>query len=253
MKLKDRVAIVTGSSMGIGEAIARLYAQNGAKVTINSRALERARKVADDLARAGFQALPIEADVSDRAQVARMVRQTVERWGRVDILVNNAGTSMIGPSEELPEADWRRTIDVDLTGPFLCSQAAAREMIPRGGGVIINISSILGETGLQMRAAYCSAKHGLIGLTKVLAIEWAKHKIRVAAINPAYIETPMDVGDQSTGGYTPADIKRRTPQGRYGSADEVARCALFLASDDASYTTGSVVNVDGGWLAYGGW
>ena len=253
MKLKDHVAIVTGSSMGIGEAIARLYAQNGARVVINSRSLERARAVAEDLTRAGFEALPIAADVADKAQVERMVRQTVDRWGRLDILVNNAGTSMIAPSVELSEADWRRTIDVDLTGPFLCAQAAAREMIPRGGGVIINISSILGETGLQMRAAYCAAKHGLIGLTKVLAIEWAKQGIRVVVINPGYIETPMDVGDQSSGGYTPADIRRRTPQGRYGTAEEVARCALFLASEDATYTTGSVVNVDGGWLAYGGW
>lgn len=253
MKLKDRVAIVTGSSMGIGEAIARLYAQNGARVVINSRLPERAQRVADDLARTGFEALPIAADVADWAQVDRMVRQTVERWGRLDVLVNNAGTSMIAPSVELTEADWRRTIDVDLTGPFLCARAAAREMIPRGGGVIVNISSILGETGLQMRAAYCSAKHGLIGLTKVLGIEWAKYRIRVVAINPGYIETPMDVGDQSSGGYTPEDIRRRTPQGRYGTADEVARCALFLASEDATYITGSVVSVDGGWLAYGGW
>jgi 3-oxoacyl-[acyl-carrier protein] reductase len=160
---------------------------------------------------------------------------------------------MIAPSVELGEADWRRTIDVDLTGPFLCSQAAAREMIPRGRGVIINISSILGETGLQMRAAYSSAKHGLNGLTKVLAVEWARHGIRVVSINPGYIETPMDVGDQSSGGYTPADIRRRTPLGRYGNPDDVARCALFLASEDAAYITGSVVNVEGGWLAYGGW
>ena len=253
MKLKSCVAIVTGSSMGIGEAIARLYAQNGARVVINSRSLERARKVADDLARVGLEALPIEADVADRSQVDRMVRQAVERWGRLDILVNNAGTSMIAPSEELAEAEWRRTLDVDLTGPFLCSQAAARVMIRQGSGVILNISSILGETGLPMRAAYCAAKHGLIGLTKVLATEWAAHRIRVVAINPAYIETPMDVGDQSSGGYTPADIRRRTPQGRYGTVEEVARCALFLASEDASFITGSVVNVDGGWLAYGGW
>ncbi len=253
MKLKDRVAIVTGSSTGIGEAIARLYAGNGARVVINSRSLERAQRVAADLAKDGFETLPVAADIADRAQVGRMVRQTVERWGRLDILVNNAGTSMIAPSEDLSEADWRRTIDVDLTGPFLCSQAAAREMIPRGGGVIINISSILGETGLQMRAAYCSAKHGLIGLTRVLAIEWAKHRIRVVAINPGYIETPMDVGDQSSGGYTPADIRRRTPLGRYGTTDEVARCALFLAAEDSAYITGSVVDVDGGWLAYGGW
>jgi 3-oxoacyl-[acyl-carrier protein] reductase len=253
MKLKGRVAIVTGSSMGIGEAIARLYAENGARVAINSRSLVRAQRVAEELARAGVEALAVEADVADRAQVDRMVRQTVERWGRLDILVNNAGTSMIAPSVELAEADWRRTIDVDLTGPFLCSQAAAREMIPRGGGVIVNIASILGETGLQMRAAYCSAKHGLIGLTRVLAIEWAQHQIRVVAINPGYIETPMDVGDQASGGYTPADIRRRTPQGRYGTADEVARCALFLASEDARFITGSVLNVDGGWLAYGGW
>jgi 3-oxoacyl-[acyl-carrier protein] reductase len=253
MKLKEQVAIVTGSSMGIGEAIARLYARNGARVVINSRSLERARRVAEDLTGKGLEAHPIEADVADRAQVDRMVRRTVERWGRLDILVNNAGTSMIAPSVELGEADWRRTIDVDLTGPFLCSQAAAREMIPRGRGVIINISSILGETGLQMRAAYCSAKHGLNGLTKVLAVEWARHGIRVVSINPGYIETPMDVGDQSSGGYTPADIRRRTPLGRYGTADDVARCALFLASEDAAYITGSVVNVEGGWLAYGGW
>ncbi|MFQ5830638.1 MAG: SDR family NAD(P)-dependent oxidoreductase, partial [Candidatus Methylomirabilia bacterium] len=250
MKLKNRVAIVTGSSMGIGEAIARLYAENGARVVINSRTPERAQRVADDLAKAGFESLPISADVSDKAQVDRMVRQTVERWGRLDILVNNAGTSMIAPSLDLAEADWRRTIDVDLTGTFLCAQAAAREMIPRGGGVIINISSILGETGLPMRAAYCAAKHGLNGLTKVLGAEWARQRIRVVAINPAYIETQMDEGDQSAGDYTPADIKRRTPQGRYGTVEEVARCALFLASE-ATYITGSVVNVDGGWLAYG--
>lgn len=253
MKLKGRVAIVTGSSMGIGEAIARAYAESGARVVINSRSLDRARRVADTLVRAGFDALPLAADVADGAQVHRMMQQTIERWGRLDILVNNAGTSMIAPSVELAEADWRRTLDVDLTGPFLCAQAAAREMIPAGGGVILNISSILGETGLPMRAAYCAGKHGLIGLTKVLAIEWAKHNIRVVAINPAYIETPMDAGDQTSGGYTPADIRRRTPQGRYGTAEEVAQCALFLASEDARYITGSVVNVDGGWLAYGGW
>ena len=253
MKLKDRVAIVTGSSMGIGEAIARLYARNGARVVINSRSLERARKVAEDLTRGGFEALAIEADVAVQEQVIRMVRQTVERWGRLDVLVNNAGTSMIGPSAELSEADWRRTIDLNLTGAFLGCQAAARAMLPRRSGAIINIGSVLGEVGLPKRAAYCASKHGLIGLTKVLGVEWGRLGVRVNCINPAYIKTPMDVHDQAVGDYTDADITRRTPAGRFGSVEDVAGAAVWLSSDDSAYVTGTCVDVDGGFVAYGGW
>ncbi len=252
-KLQDKVAIVTGSSMGIGQSIAEVFAEEGAKVVINSRALSRAQKVSDALRARGYEALPVEADVSRKADVDRMVQETVNAWGRLDILVNNAGISMISPSEELAEEKWCQAMDINLTGPFLCAQAAAKVMIPQGGGVIINISSILGELGLPMRAAYCASKHGLNGLTKVLGTEWSKYNIRVNAINPAYIRTPMDVQDQASGGYSNADIERRTPLGRFGDPIEVARAALFLASDESSYITGTMLNVDGGWIAYGGW
>jgi 3-oxoacyl-[acyl-carrier protein] reductase len=253
LRLDGQVAIITGSSMGIGKAIARVYGQAGARVVINGRDLDRAPATATELRAEGIEAHAVVADVAHAAGVAQLFDVVDRHWGPVDVLVNNAGTNAIGPSEHLALADWQRVLDLNLTGPFLCAQEAARRMIPRRRGVIINISSILGETGLSQRAAYCSTKHGLNGLTKVLAIEWASRGIRVHAINPAYIATALDVTDQATGGYSEADIERRTPLGRYGSVEEVANTALFLASGASSYITGSRVDVDGGWLAYGGW
>lgn len=252
-KLEGKVAIVTGSSMGIGEAIARLYAQEGAKVVINSRSLERAARVANDMVAKGFSAIPVEADVSYPEGAQKLVDAAVKEWGRLDILVNNAGVSAIAPSTDLAPDHFMEVLRVNLGGPFFCSQAAARVMIPQGGGVIINISSIYGHVGVPRRAAYCSSKHGLNGLTKVLASEWARSNIRVVALNPGYIYTPMEVSDVSTGDYTSEDIMRRTPMARYGTAEEVAKVALFLASDDAAYITGSAIIVDGGWLAFGAW
>jgi len=253
LRLDGQIAVITGSSMGIGKAVAEIYGQAGARVVVNSRDERRARSVAGELTAAGINTFAVAADIADPAQVARLFAAVDERWGPVDVLVNNAGVSMIGPSETLPLDSWRHTIDLNLTGPFLCAQEAARRMIPRGRGVIINVSSILGELGLPKRAAYCASKHGLNGLTKALAAEWAPHGIRVYSINPAYIDTDMDTGDQVSGDYTRADIQRRTPLGRYGTSEEVANVALFLASDASSYMTGSHIDVDGGWLAYGGW
>jgi len=171
----------------------------------------------------------------------------------VDVLVNNAGVGAIAPSEELPLDVWSRTLAVNLTGTFLCAQAAARHMLPAGGGVIVNIGSVFAATGMPMRAAYAASKHGVIGLTKVLASEWARRGIRVVAVDPAFIRTALDDADQRAGGYTPEDIARRTPMGRYAEPAEVARVVAFLASDAASFITGSEIPVDGGWLAYGGW
>lgn len=253
MKLAGRVAVVTGSSMGIGEAIAAAFLREGARVVVNSRDQKRADDAAARLAKGGAETLALAADVSTRAGVGRLVEAAVSRWGRLDIMVNNAGTSMIAPSVELAESDWRRTIDLNLTGAFLGCQAAARVMLPKRSGAIINIGSILGELGLPKRAAYCASKHGLIGLTKVLGVEWGHQGVRVNCINPGYIKTPMDVHDQSVGDYTDADITRRTPAGRFGSVEDVARVAEWLASDDAAYVTGTTIDVDGGWVAYGGW
>jgi len=252
MKLSGRVAVVTGSSMGIGEAIADAFLRDGARVVVNSREQARADAAAGRLAKRG-ETLPVAADVATRAGVDRLVEAAVGRWGRLDVMVNNAGTSMIAPSVELAEADWRRTIDLNLTGAFLGCQAAARAMLPRRSGSIVNIGSILGQLGLPRRAAYCASKHGLIGLTKVLGTEWGRQGVRVNCINPGYIKTPMDVHDQAVGDYANADITRRTPAGRFGSVDDVATVAVWLASDDAAYVTGTSVDVDGGWVAYGGW
>jgi 3-oxoacyl-[acyl-carrier protein] reductase len=252
MKLSGRVAIVTGSSMGIGEAIAGAFLREGARVVVNSREQARADQAAGRLGRAG-EVLPVAADVATRDGVDRLVAAAVGRWGRLDVMVNNAGTSMIAPSVELAEADWRRTLDLNLTGAFLGSQAAARVMLPARSGSIINIGSILGQVGLPKRAAYCASKHGLIGLTKVLGVEWGRQGVRVNCINPGYIKTPMDVHDQAVGDYTDADIMRRAPAGRFGGPEDVATAAVWLASDDAGYVTGTAVDVDGGWVAYGGW
>lgn len=254
MRLKDKVCIVTGSSMGIGEAIASLFAKEGAHVVINSRKLERAQVVANRLAREGYSAIAVEADTSVKADVERLAAAAVEEWGRIDVMVNNAGISMVYPSDELTEENWKRAIDVNLTGVFFCSQEAAKYMIPQKSGSIIQIGSILGRVGLPMRAAYCASKHGLIGLNKVLATEWAEHNVRSNVIDPAYILTAMNDQDQlSAGSYSDDDIVRRTPLKRYGTVDEVANTALFLASDESSYITGTQIDVDGGWVAYGGW
>jgi 3-oxoacyl-[acyl-carrier protein] reductase len=239
--------------MGIGEAVAWTFARGGARIVVNSRTEDRGERVARALRAEGYECVAVAGDVRERSTADRLAAAAVDRWGRLDILVNNAGTSMIGPSESLPEEGWRLTLDTNLTGPFLCAQAAAKVMIPQRRGVIINVSSILGEVGLPKRAAYCASKHGLVGLTKVLGTEWAPHGIRVVCVDPAYIKTPMDEQDQTSGAYSNADIERRTPLGRFGTVDEVAKVTAFLASDDASYVTGSCVTVDGGWVAYGGW
>jgi 3-oxoacyl-[acyl-carrier protein] reductase len=148
---------------------------------------------------------------------------------------------------------WSRTLAVNLTGTFLCAQAAARHMLDAGRGVVINIASVFAATGMPMRAAYAASKHGVVGLTKVLASEWATRGVRVVAVDPAYVRTALDDADREAGGYTADDIARRTPMGRYAEPEEVARVVAFLASDDASFITGSEIPVDGGWLAYGGW
>jgi len=250
--LAGRVAIVTGSSSGIGEAIARELAAAGAAVVVNSRSEERAQPVANEIRSRGGRAIAVAADVCDSAQVAALVSAALDELGGLDILVNNAGAGFVAPSEELAEADWRRLIEVDLTAPFLCSQAAARHMLSVGRGVIVNIASALGHTAMPGRAAYTSAKHGLIGLTKVLGTEWASRGVRCVAVSPGYVATELVEQNMRRGGFDQRDIERRTPLGRLATPSEVARVVVFLVSDDASYITGSHMLVDGGWVGYGG-
>jgi 3-oxoacyl-[acyl-carrier protein] reductase len=260
--MEGRVAVVTGAGRGLGAAIAEELAAQGATVVVTDRDAELAVAAAARLreatgAAAGVSgrrpASAVTADVADATAVAALFDRVMAEHGRVDVLVNNAGVGAIAPSEELPLDVWSRTLAVNLTGTFLCAQAAARHMLPAGGGVIVNIGSVFAATGMPMRAAYAASKHGVIGLTKVLASEWARRGIRVVAVDPAFIRTALDDADQRAGGYTPEDIARRTPMGRYAEPAEVARVVAFLASDAASFITGSEIPVDGGWLAYGGW
>jgi len=251
--LHGKVAVVTGSSGGIGQAIATAFAHEGAAVVINSREPSRATQAAASLAAEGFNAFGFAADIRDPEQARALAEAAVARYGRLDVWVNNAGVNVIKPALELEPQDWATVIDTNLSGCFYGSQAAARFMVPQGSGAIIQIGSIFGELGLPRRVPYTAAKHGLIGLTKVLAAEWASHNVRVVCLDPGYIRAGLGIKGQTRGAFSAEDIERRTPMGRLGEAIEVARVAVFLASDEASYMTGSHITVDGGWVAYGGW
>jgi len=251
MKLKNKVAVITGASKGIGKAIALAYAAEGAAVVLASRSLDLLEAAAEEIRRAGGDALALPLDVRKAESIDAVVEKTVARYGRLDILVNNAGVSMGHTSEDLPEEDWRNALETDLFGVFFGCQAAARVMIPQGGGCIINITSIYGEAAAPRRAAYCASKAAGNMLTKVLAIEWADRHIRVNAIAPGYTRTELVQDVIEKGAISMDAIVRRTPQGRIGEVDDIAGLAVYLASDASSFMTGSVVNIDGGWLAYG--
>jgi 3-oxoacyl-[acyl-carrier protein] reductase len=252
-RLEGKVAVVTGSSGGLGLAIATAFAHEGAAVVVNSREAGRAEQAAAEIAAEGLRAFGLAADVRDPRQARALATAASERFGRLDVWVNNAGVNVIKPALELEPADWEQVVQTNLSGCFYGSQAAARLMVPQKNGVIIQIGSIFGELGLPGRAPYTAAKHGLIGLTKALAAEWARDNVRVICLNPSYIRAGLGIKGLTRGAFTAEDIERRTPMGRFGEPDEVARVAVFLASDEASYITGSHVTVDGGWVAYGGW
>jgi 3-oxoacyl-[acyl-carrier protein] reductase len=217
---------------------------------VTSRSAERAAAVAAEL---GEGALGVGVELTEEGAAEALVQQALDAFGRLDVLVNNAGRGQVADSLTLGAEDWQRVIDLDLTAPFRCAQAAARPMLAAGSGVIINISSLLGHIGIARRAAYAAAKHGLEGLTKVLAVEWAAGGVRVVSVAPAYVATELLEGTSRAGGFTLEDVAGRTPLRRLSTPEEVARVVAFIASDEASYVTGSCVRVDGGWLADGGW
>lgn len=252
--LTGRVAVVTGSSTGIGHEIAQKFLEEGASVIINSRDADRASRSADALAQYG-PTHAVAADVSSSDGCEKLAQAAVDRFGQLDTWVSNAGTNAVQPSLDLPSAEFDRVIAVNLNACFYGAQAAGRVMSQQDtGGVILQIGSIFSQTAFPMRAAYAASKHGMVGLLKVLATEWAEKGIRVLNLDPGYIEATgqghLDPDDPAY--YTDDQVQRRTPLHRFGTAREVAEVAAFLASDKASYMTGSSVAVDGGWLAYGG-
>jgi len=222
-------------------------------VVVTAREHSRAAATAEAIHGEGGRATVLAVDLTEPGSAQALVDHATAEYGRLDVLVNNAGAGQVAASETVARQDFRDLIDIDLVAPFECAQAAARVMLAAGRGVIVNISSLTGHVGLARRAAYSAAKHGLEGLTQTLAAEWSPRGVRVVSVAPAYVATELLVGTMAAGGFTLEDVAERTPLRRVAEPEEIARVVVFLASDDASYVTGSSIRVDGGWLADGGW
>ncbi|MGB6844508.1 MAG: SDR family oxidoreductase [Candidatus Acidiferrales bacterium] len=253
MKLQNKVAVVTGAASGIGKAIATTMAREGASVVIDYVGDPAgANGVVQAIQASGGKSVAVSADVSNPAQVNELIQKTVGAFGRLDIFVNNAGIEYKHPFPEFPFDLWQKVIAVDLTGPFLCAQAAAKIMIRQGsGGRIINISSVHEDLPMPTNAPYCAAKGGLRMLMRTIAVELAPHKITVNNIAPGAIFTPIDAdveANRSIEGKLMAEI----PLGRWGKPEEVADLAVFIASDSAAYCTGGTFFIDGGMIRQAG-
>jgi NAD(P)-dependent dehydrogenase (short-subunit alcohol dehydrogenase family) len=247
--LSGKVAVVTGGTKGIGKAISLALAEAGADVVPTSRTLEDVKKTVAEIESLGRASLAITTDVSKSDQVEGLIKAVVEKFGRVDILVNNAGISpYYKRAETVTEEEWDQVINVNLKGVFLCSQAAGRVMIEQKWGRIINIASIGAVVGLPKLVTYCASKGGIAQMTKVLAAEWARHNILVNCIAPAYTETEMTAGMRNSPQIL-EQLTGATPLGRLAKPEEIAGMAVFLASEAASFMTGQIVLVDGGWTA----
>ena len=246
MKLDGKVAIVTGGGQGIGYAIASALAEQGVSVVIADINGESAEATAKEIKTAGYKAIAIKIDVSKSREVNQLVGKTLDMFHQIDILVNNAGVSEPTPTIELTEEGWDRVININLKGPFLCSQAVARHMIKRRQGKIISIASVVSQLAHPTQAAYCASKAGVVLLTKVMAAEWGKYNINVNAVSPGPVETPrMKIFRKEKPSFLKGRIEA-TPIGRYIEPREIANAVLFLASSDSDAITGANIVVDGG-------
>src|SRR4051794_7475346 len=247
--LEGKVAWVTGAGRGAGRAIAEGLAEAGAKLLLHARSADELAAVQDKIRAGGGEAEVLVGDVADERAAAAAVDLGLARWGRLDVLVNNAGISpVLERSEHLDPQVWRRVLDVNLTGAFLCARAAADRMLQQGSGSIVNMSSVHGSVGFPRLSAYSASRGGIELLPRPLALEWAPAGVRVNAVAPGYLETSMTEGLRNNERWAEA-LRQKIPMGRFGLPREVVGAIVFLASDAASYITGSVLHVDGGWTA----
>ncbi len=251
-RIAGKVALITGAASGIGKAAAELFAREGAKVAVVDIDERGADEVAQSIRASGGEAIFAHADVANARDVSQMVEVVVAAFGRIDILYNNAGIARLGSVEEVTEEDWDLVIGVNLKGVFLCSKYAIPHMKAGGGGSIINAGSSVSFVGSPHSAPYCASKGGLLLLTKQMALDYAAHNIRVNAICPGVVDTPFAAQIVSASP-DPVQARRNSerarPLGRWGKPEEVARAALFLASDESSLATGSALVIDGGYTA----
>ena len=245
MRLFNKVSLVTGAGKGIGRSIALTFAKEGSCVVVNDINLDDANAVAEEIITGGGKAISIKADVSQSTEVNGMVKQALKNFGNIDILVNNAGIQTVNPFLDLSEEEWYRVIDVNLNGTFFCSQIIAREMVKRGKGKIINISSIHQSAPRFNKIHYDVSKAGIAMLTKDMALELSKYKINVNSVAPGAIMTPMNE-DILESPKKMAEVESKIPWKRMGKPEEVAQAVLYLASDESNYVTGITINVDGG-------
>ncbi len=252
-RLNDRVALVTGASSGIGNAIAAAFGREGADVVVadvrREPKLDDERSVFDKLDEAGAESLFVETDVTDETAVQEAVEATVDEFGGLDILVNNAGIYYQYQAHETPTEDYDAITDVNLRGTFLCSKAAIPELKASDDAKIINLSSIFGLVGGGLSAAYCASKGGVSNLTRQMSLDYADDEINVNAIAPGIIKTAQNIEWRENNPEIIADWEAKTPWPRFGDPEDVASVAVFLASDESDFVTGEIVSVDGGWTA----
>ena len=252
MAPNTRVAVVTGAAQGIGRRVAEVLAERGYAVVLSD--LREPAEALGAVRERGAAAVSVVGDVSSEQYAEHLCEQALAEFGRVDALVNNAGISLLVPAEQTTVEQWRRVLEVNLTGPFLLCRAFGAAMIAAGAGSIVNVASIAGLQGVADRAAYNSSKHGLIGLTRTLAAEWGGRGVRVNAVCPGWVKTEMDEADQASGGYTDADITDRVPMARFASPDDIASAVAFLADPAVSgFVNGAALPIDGGWTADASW
>jgi len=254
MRLEGKSAIITGAGRGIGKATALMFAREGADVLVPDLDPATSEQVAQEIRAFGRKGVALQMDVTRMADVRRMVETALEAFGKIDILVNNAGITLVRYPLELTEADWDRTLNLNLKAVFFCSQAVAREMIKRRTGVILNASSVSGRVGRPMMVDYCASKFGVIGITQGLAMALAKYGVRVNAVAPGIVDTDMWVSidrewaalEGKPAGAIKESRVANIPLGRIETPEDVAKLYTFLASDEAAYITGQTYNVCGG-------